>query len=189
MRFVSKYKKYTVVFQREIIEHFGTGESHEIKPFVACQFDLYGSMRPYEIEAARKQFINHGLPTEIDGVTTIDPLTRFSVFDSVACQDTYGFDDETREKVEQFLLSRAEYGTDYIEVEEPRLAAPWPTYNDFRGVRGLPTPQAIVKKVVEDGYPIEDVIAFERQNLDRQEVLDALEAATQLDPEEELIEA
>ena len=194
MRFVSKYRKYNITYQREIVEHFATGESHIIKPFITCQFDLYGSMLPHEIKAAREQFINRGLPTEVDYVTTIDPAYRFSVFDTVACQQQYGFDDATRQDMEQYLLSADAYGTDFIMVEAPKLAPPWPTYDSFRGVRGLPTAQAIVKRVREDGYAIDEVLAYERQNADRQDVVDALLAAQRGEPieeadDEELIEA
>ena len=142
MRFVAKYKKYNVIFQREIVEHYATGEQRTLQPYIDCQFDLYGSMLPHEIEAARAQFINYGLPVEVDGVTTVDPLYRFSVFDSVECQRLQGFDD--------------------------------------------------AKRVQEDGYEVAEVHAYERQNQNRQEVLDALEALLleePVDDEEELIEA
>jgi len=192
VRFVAKYKKYNVIFQREIVEHYATGEQRTLQPYIDCQFDLYGSMLPHEIEAAREQFINYGLPVEVDGVTTIDPLYRFSVFDSVECQRLQGFDDAKRVELEQFLLNRPECGVDYILVEAPRLAPPWPTYDSFRGVRGLPTAEAIAKRVQEDGYEVAEVHAYERQNQNRQEVLDALEALLLEEPageQEELIEA
>lgn len=176
MRFISKFKKYQINFQTDIIEHFATGESRELRPLLNCEFDLYGSMLPHEVEAARGQFMNFGLPTEVDGVTLIDPMVRWSVFDTVQFQEAKGLDDETRERLEQFLLGRHELGADYIMVPTPVLAPPWPTYDTFRGVRGLPTAEAIAKKVREDGYDVVDVLAYERQNANRQDVIDALEA-------------
>lgn len=190
MRFIAKYKRYQVIFQREIIEHFATGQEHEIQPALICEFDLYGSMRPHEITAARETFINYGLPTEVDMVTQIDPLTRFSVFDTELFQQQKRITDEKRIEMEQFLLSLPEYGTDFILVEEPKLAPPWPNYDSFRGVRGAPTPIAIARKVEEDGFDALEVVAYERQNANRQEVIDALEAigATPV-TDETLIEA
>lgn len=175
MRFVSKYKRYTVVFQREIVEHYATGQSRELQPYLGCAFDLYGSMTPHEVVVARTAFSNYGLPTEVDNVTLIDPLYRFSVFDTELFAKEHGLDDAKREEMEAFLLSRPEYGGDYIMVEEPRLAPPWPTYDDFRGVRGLPTAAAIAKKVSEDGFNVDDVIAYERQNANRSDVITELE--------------
>lgn len=176
MRFIAKYKRYVIVFQREIVEHFATGESHEIKPYLGCEFDLFGSMRPHEVEAARKQFSNYGLPTEVDGMTLIDPLYRFSVFDTELYAKEKNLDAAKQRELEEFLLGRHELGSDYILVEDPVLAPPWPTYDDFRGVRGLPTAAAIAKKVAEDGYPVDDVIAYERQNANRSDVITELEA-------------
>lgn len=176
MRFVAKYKRYNITFQNELVEHFATGESRELKSYIDCQFDLYGSMLPYEIDAARKTFVNNGLPTEVDGVTIIDPLYRFSVFDTEIFQRQRGVSDEVRERMEQFLLARPELGTDFIRVEEPRFAPPWPTYDDFRGVRGLPTAAAIAKKVHEDGYEPAQVILYEKQNANRADVIEELEA-------------
>lgn len=176
MRLVSKYGRYQINFQIDKIEHYATGESREIQPMLNCEFDLFGSMKPHEIAAARERFINYGLPTEVDGVTTIDPLYRFSVFDTLLFQQAKGISDEKREQLEAFLLGRPECGIDYILVEEPQLVAPWPTYGTFRGVRGLPTAQAIAKKVEEDGYDAVEVIAYERQNANRADVIEALEA-------------
>jgi hypothetical protein len=176
MRFVSKIRKYQICFQRDIIEHFATGESRVIQPLLNCEFDLFGSMRPYEIAAAREAFINRGLPLEADGITTIDPLYRFSVFDTEEFQKHHRLTDEKRVELEQFLLNNFAYGTYYIMVEEPRVPAPWPTYDTVRGVKGSPTALRIAEKVREDGFPVEDVIAYERQNQNRQDVIDALEA-------------
>lgn len=191
MRFISKYKRYVIWFQREKLEHYATGESRELQPGIVCEFDLYGSMTPWEIVAARETFTNYGLPTEVDMVTHIDALTRVSVFDSEICQQRQGFSDEKRLEMEAFLLGRPEYGVDFVMVEEPRLSAPWPTYDDFRGVRGLPTAQAIAKKVEEDGFAVADVVAYERQNANRTDVIDALESigAVPVASDEELVEA
>jgi hypothetical protein len=191
LRFVSKYKRYVVWFQREIVEHFATGQSREIQPGLVCEFDLYGSMFPHEITAAREHFTNYGLPVEVDMVTHIDPLTRFSIFDTQMYQARVNLTDEKREELEEFLLTRPEYGTDYIMVMEPRVPAPWPNYDSFRGVKGLATPYAIAKKVQEDGYEADLVIAYERQNANRLDVIAALEhvGAPVVEPDESLIEA
>lgn len=190
MRFVAKYKRYTVVFQREIVEHYATGQSRELQPYLGCEFDLYGSMTPHEVSVARDTFENYGLPTEVDNVTLIDPLYRFSVFDTVMFAKQKGLDDAKRLELEEFLLSRDEYGSDYVMVEELRLVPPWPTYDKFRGVRGLPTAQGIARKVEEDGYDALEVVAYERQNANRQDVIDALESLGAPAPaDEELIEA
>jgi len=47
--------------------------------------------------------------------------------------------------------------------------------------------ESIVAKVREDGYSPDDVLAYERQNLNRQEVLEALEELVRV-PEEDGVE-
>lgn len=191
MRFVAKYKRYTIVFQREIVEHYATGQSREIQPYLGCSFDLYGSMTQNEVEVARRTFENYGLPVEVDMITLIDPLVRFSVFDTDVFAAQHNLDADKKAELEGFLLSRDEYGSDYVMVEAVRLLAPWPTYDAFRGVRGLPTAQAIAKKVEEDGFDVDAAIAYERENANRTDVLDALEGLSAQVPatEEDLVEA
>jgi hypothetical protein len=190
LRFIAKYGRYQINFQTELVEHYATGESRELRPLLHCEFDRHSSMKQHEVKVARETFVNQGLPTEVDGMTSIDPLLRFSVFDTEVFQVQHNLDDTRREELEQFLLNAPDYGIDFIMVEDPKLAPPWPTYDDFRGVRGLPTPQAIAKKVEEDGYLVDDVIAYERQNANRLDVIDALESiGAPPTPDETLVEA
>ena len=58
------------------------------------------------------------------------------------------------------------------------VAAPWPAYNEFRG-----SVQELAEKVVSDGHHLPQVIAYEKQNLNRANVVEALEEAlaTQVD--------
>lgn len=196
-RYVSKYKKYSICYQRDIIEHYATGESRVLKPLLNCQFDLYGSMYPWEMEAARGRFINTGTMLEMDNVTTVDPAYRFSVFDSERFARENGLPPEELEKLDLWLQNKdplrsnfAE-GHDYIFVEAPVLAPPWPKYDDLRGVRGAPTAQRIAERVIEDGYDVADVIAYERQKANRADVIDALEAllTAEVVEDEELVSA
>lgn len=196
-RYVAKYKRYSICYQRDIVEHYATGESRVLKPLLNCEFDLYGSMLPHEMEAARGRFINTGTMLEMDTVTTVDVAYRFSVFDSVAFAREKGLDDAELAKLDLWLQNkdpqRANHaeGHDYIYVEAPVLAPPWPAYDTFRGVRGAPTGPRIAERVQEDGYDPAVVLEYERANANRQEVIDALEALLAPAPvdDEELVSA
>ena len=62
-------------------------------------------------------------------------------------------------------------------VERPQLPAPWPAYDKLvaQGARTVEkVAQKIAEKVIEDGYDPALVVAYERENLNRPEVLDAL---------------
>ncbi len=175
MRFISKYAGYSICYQTDIVNHFGDGNSQIVRPLLDCKFSV-GSMNSWEMDAARKTFLNFGLGTYEDHVTQEDPAGRFSVFDTGLFQQQHNLTNEQRVSIEEFLLGRWECGNHYIHVEKPRIAAPWPTYDNYRGVKGSPTAERIAEKVREDGYDIDAVIAYERENQGRVEVLDALEA-------------
>lgn len=191
MRFISKIRKYQICWKKDITAHFATGESSEIQAMRNCEFDLWGSLNQWEVEAANDRFINTGLNLELDGHTTIDAMDRYSVFDTNRAQEEWDLTDEERLELEDFLQSeqktRGGYGTYFIRVDAPALAPPWPTYDSFRGVRGAPTGARIAERVLEDGYDVERVLAYERANANRFDVIEALEAIGTEPVEDELI--
>jgi hypothetical protein len=123
-----------------------------------------------------------------------DPYTRVAAFDSLAAQEVNGWSDEDREYVESVLLKAC--GVDFVCVDQPKLKPPWPAYDKLVAV-GKRTKQMVAEKIVErvaeDGYDAGAVLAYERQELNRPEVVEALEAveATGAAPEsvEEIIAA
>lgn len=176
MRFISKIRKYQIGFKADVTNHFATGESQVIQPLWNCEFDPFRSLNPWEVEAANARFVNTGLMLELDGHTTIDAMDRYSVFDTHDAQKHWGLTDAQRVELEEHLQNNLSHGVYYIRVDAPVLAPPWPTYDSFRGVKGTPTAQRIAEKVLEDGYDVGVVLAYERQGANRTEVLDALEA-------------
>lgn len=194
MRFVSKYSDYSICYQRDITEHFATGESREIQPLLNCQFKSNFNLEPWELEAATASFVNRGTNVERDFVTPTSLAARYSIFDTVQFQYDHDMTDEKREDMELFLLNEKPrqpahaFGTDYIMVEAPKVPAPWPTYDDFKGVKGMPTADRIAARVVEDGYDVQQVLLYERLNQNRANVIEALEtigleAVEAIDPE------
>lgn len=189
MRFVSKYKRYQINFQREVVQHFGTGESQEIQPLLNCEFDRYGSMHQWEIEAALKHWkINNadgfsGMPTEADEVTLVSPIPRLSVFDTDLFAASKGLDEEKKQKLEEFLLSRPEHGIDYILIEAPALVAPWPNYDKVKGDRAGSVAEKIARTVAENGFDVAYVVAYERSKKNRDDVIAAVEALAAVDDE------
>ena len=177
MRFISKYDNYSICYQRDVINYFGDGNSQEVKPLLNCQFRVAG-LNPWEMEAARAQFINRGLGTYEDHVTPEDPAGRFSVFDTVSFQGEHSLDDGTREKIENWLLNeRWECGTHYIHVEAPKLTAPWPNYDD------LPA-ENIAALAINIGC-LPEALAYEKANLNRPEVIAEIEECMAPDPSDD----
>jgi hypothetical protein len=142
-----------------------------------------------EEKAGRLKF--NGTP--IDGQTREpkDPAERCSSFntDSIA-------DPALRRDVEQALLNAPDFGASYWHFEKPIVEAPWPAYDRLvAGGRGRTTEmvaEKIAETVVEIGADPAKVADYERSNLNRQAVIDAIEALISSqapDPAEALVEA
>lgn len=189
MRFVSKSSGYSICYKRDKTMHFATGESQEIQALWNCQFSPVG-IRSHEIAQARRQLQNYGMPVEEDRVTPVDPAYRYGIFDTREFQEQHaeeGFDDNERLLLEAFLIKKQdEY---YRLVEEIKVPIPWPNYDSFRGVKGTPTALRIAERVLEDGYDVAGVIAYERENANRPDVITELEALMVAPEVEILIEA
>lgn len=85
----------------------------------------------------------------------------------------------TEEEQEAIISRLEEVVHAVLPVEPPRLSAPWPAYDKLvpQGKRTIDMVAAkIVEKVEEDGYNPVDVLEYEKQNLNRVEVVVALEA-------------
>lgn len=129
------------------------------------------------------------------------PLSyRTGVFDSHQAQKDYGWSDEDRRLVEEFL--DANQGSNFVRAEPPRLAAPWPAIEKVT-VQGRRTLEVVadqlVKTASEIGVPVEDVAAYVRQEQGRVNGWDdrlvallvekAARAAAVEEPSEDLVEA
>lgn len=98
-----------------------------------------------------------------------DPYRRCGFFDSHHAQRVNDWTDEDRELVEETLASLPENGVDFLIVEAPKVAAPWPKYDSARSVG------SIVSTVEQIGVDPQVVIDYERQNRDRAEVVEAMQ--------------
>jgi len=183
LRFISKYAAYTIGFQTEFVEYLqdGRGGTREntVRPMLDCKFSNHLSLTPWEMEAA-KTFRFYGGVVEADEVTPVTPLRLVSVFDTDVFASQNQLDDETKEKLESHLLNRPEHGIDYMRVVAPKIAAPWPAYDDIRSGGAKTTAEKVLEQVIALGFDrdrerLEQIIAYERQNLNRGEIVIALE--------------
>lgn len=183
MRFVSHIKKFGV----QCIEYrsrAGAFGEEVLRPGFTAQFVL-NDITDDEVKFAISVFGGqmNGVTYEQDEVTPVPILTRLSTFDTDAHdeefekmdRDTwndrtkdYGLEPgSTKRTVEEKLI--ASQNGDMRMIEEVKVAAPWPTYNDYRG-----SVDDLALKCLEDGYDLTEVARYEMQNLNRKDVLDAL---------------
>lgn len=167
MIFVSRYGNPSYGVRDEISEQYSTGK-RIIQRGLEAQFTRH-AIPDYVKEIGVKQLHHHGqLEDRIDG-GKMSPESRISWFDSVATQKHLRWTDEEREEVEQSLLQSDRYGLDYIKVDEPKRPAPWAGYDR------LDSAEKIAELTLATGSAVADVIAYERENENREEVLAALE--------------
>jgi hypothetical protein len=117
----------------------------------------------------------------------IAPERWFGYYNSKDAQRQHSW---TEDEHDQIVGRLVELG--YVQVEPIKLDAPWPAYDKLvvHGQRKIEHVAAkIAEKVLEDGYDVAAVVAYEQQNLNRPEVLAALSALSEEEEPEPLIAA
>lgn len=168
-RFVARYAAYSHGVREEIAEQFARGTRVIQKPLEA-KFDPRG-LTEFEKEKAQAELQFHGLPKDKETDSNVSPVSRMSLFDSEEAQKQNRWTDEEHDLVVNTLRESDRLGLDYIEVDSPKRPAPWASYDK------LTDPEQIAELAVATGAPIADVLAYERENENRDDVIEALEEA------------
>jgi hypothetical protein len=170
MRFISKYGRFAVQIRPLITENFANGATRVVQNAVVASFEPF-KLSPIEHEMAVAHWTFNGTMQEADEVTIYPPDYRIGVYDSLEHQALAGFGDDVREEIEAKLIENAELYDNMIVVRS-LVPAPWPRYDEFRG-----TPQALGRKLVEDGHDLDSVLAYEREHQNRPKVIEEIERA------------
>ena len=191
MRFISPNPELTVCLLSPIEKPDPYREGRQIieKPGYIAQFRT-GDFTKAEKDFAVKKFKFAGLPLHEDALTPVEPDFRIATYDTSLINweplaKEYQMEpDEMKELIEQKLQDSVYHGTSFVRFDAPRLQPPWRGYDNARSVK------RIVELVQETGSDVEDVIAYERENKNRPEVIEALEALLQpSEPEATVITA
>ena len=106
-----------------------------------------------------------------------DPfLTRIGWWDSVVAQADHGWSDEDRVFVEERILQVGD--PNVLVITEVQLPAPYDKYDQHRKTQGKRTLDHVIADITATyelaGFDVEDAVAYEKQNLADQRVIDAL---------------
>jgi len=174
-RFVSRFGKYRHGARRGRYMVLADGQRQEL------QAELYAIFQPgrnilteQEIQFGIKSMVHKGLPFDRDNEEIFSPRSRISGFDSLQAQDQYDWSDEEREIVETALRKSPHFGADHLELIPAPVAAPWQTY-DVDGV------ETIILVAKATGM-VDESLAYERENANRLEVIEALTAEPETEP-------
>jgi len=204
MRFAAKYRRYKVTAREHVKMTLANGKENIIQNGVVCAFSHGGPFQAWEREQALGKFKFRGTTQERDEATPVDPSGRLALFDT----DTVGLVKQweawdvsenqpkgtIKREVEEFLLSYPANGIDYMQLIPIPLTAPWPTYDELT-IHGQRKAAHVAERNVEiaqaTGIPLEDVIAYEKENRNNELIVATYEEAlaAMADPEEELVEA
>ena len=168
--------------------HHANGRFLRHHPPTVLEFrPLLGAASDWIRDEALKAFGKTLTTGLADGV---DPASRISMYDTDMEAKVRGWDDEKKQVVEEVLDRTSGYV--HVRLEIPKTPRPWPGYDDIKGVKGNTAAAQIVQLVKDTGSNVHDTIKYERENANRQSVVEALEellAAPGEPAEEELVSA
>lgn len=189
MRFISPIAAYRVIVKHQDIEILASGQPRVLKDGFTVEFKE-GDLTDFERDLARKSLTFKHNYINLDG-SPYDPVPHASSYDTAQIEDPV-----TRKEVEDFLVNHPFCGQshEYILVEKPQLPAPWPNYDELV-IHGRRTAKHVADQNIATaqatGTSLDTLIAYERDNQNRPEVIAAYEEANAPVevPEDELVEA
>lgn len=177
MRFVSHIRGFGVQIKAPKVRFSNYGDRIVDEDGYIAQFSP--DITHADIEWAQREFeekgFMHGRTLMLDEVTLTPIINRLSVYDTDEAAAAENWTPEFKQEVEEFLLARSDNHPDYRRVEIESVPPPWPTYMNYRGT----VPQ-LIEKLIEDGYSLEHALLFEQRTGKRENVIEALVEALNL---------
>lgn len=177
-RYLSKYssfKKTVKKGEQTLIQGAHGPVLHELSAPHIALFQKMG-VTPWERDYAIAHFGFKGIA---EGE---DPLNRMSSYDTDEEAVRLGWGDEQKAAVEK-LLDLGQHTGDYVRIERPRLPAPWPNYDELLP-QGRRSAEMVASQIAETvkalGLNVDTVLAYERENRNRADVLEALQPEPEL---------
>ena len=168
LRFVSDAAQYTFQAippdEQILADVHGHNKLQVVDRGVNCQFE-HGLLMQWEWERGLAAFGLRGVAEHED------TRWRFSAYDTDIEALRHGWDTKKKKLVEDSLLRYQ--GNGHIHVEKPRLEPPWKGYPKIKGKTAAAEISRIVRETEFDPHY---VMNYERENEDRKDVLEAVNA-------------
>lgn len=166
-RFVSKYGNYSVGIQGLKAEHYGTGESTILKRRLDAQFHNR-LVTEDDFVIALQSFTFEGLPENLETNSDLSPRFRVSTWDSEWCKENESWSQDEVDLAIEVLRKDPGFGREHVEVSPVLAKSPFPAYDELSVEEIL----QIVKLTKVDP---ESVVAYERENANREDLISRLE--------------
>jgi hypothetical protein len=170
-RFVSIYTKFSHGVRDAEVEHYATGKQKVLVDALEAQFGPNG-VTEEDHEQAVKSLHFPGLPEDRETEGLVDPRSRLGVWDSEAAQKAFRWTDSDTDLVLKELRESdqniANGGNVFLEIEVAKMPAPWSSYDRLEDAN------RIAELAIETETDLLEVIAYEKENRNRPEVISAL---------------
>lgn len=159
----SSFKKTVIKGEQTLIQGPAGPQVSVLRDAEIAMFEQ-GNVTPWEVERAVEVWGN-SFRGVADGE---EPVKRISAYDTDLAAERGAWSKETKAQVEKLL--DAQQGQDYMRVDLPRHSVPWPTYDE------IDSAEQIALITAASGHNVDEVLAYERENMNRPEVIAELEA-------------
>jgi adenosine/AMP kinase len=169
-RFVSSHRNYSHGVRNHVASHLGV-DGKMVPEQTELQAQFTPDLRTDEdtaVAMAHLQF--RGLPIFENG-QEVGPFYRISVFDSEIAKLQNDWTDEDEALVVETLRTSGPIGSMYVEVVAAKADKPWNGYDEIKDA------DRVVELALAIDADLQKVVQYERENLNRPEVLAALDAA------------
>jgi hypothetical protein len=169
-RFVSPHRNFSLGIRDGKPAHLGPdGKMVPEQPELHAQFNP-DWRTDIDLALAKSTFTFRGLAIYENG-QEVNPAYRISVYDSELAKLRDGLSDEDEALIVEKLRNSGPIGQMYVEVIPAAASKPWNGYDDLKDA------DRIVELALAINADLERVVQYERENLNRPAVVDALKAA------------
>jgi hypothetical protein len=167
-RFVARYGNYSVGVQSSSEERLGhDGKMVPARRRLDANFQNR-LVSDDDVAVAVATFSFRGLPEDTDTNEHISPTYRLSVWDSEEARRYEGLSDDEVDLIIDALRKDVGYGQDHVEMTAPASVVPFPNYDDLSA-------DEILQLLKLTGIDVGSVVAYERENQNRESLLRRLE--------------
>jgi hypothetical protein len=153
---------------RKVHYHPVNGEIVKVDEALSVQFKHAGSVPPYAREAVQR-LANWGVGLGHNE----DPFSRCGAVDTEVEKVAQGWSDDEHSFVCEALRNSQSSGIEFVIVEAPPIAKPFPKYDDIVGEQAA---EQIAFYADELGIDPGQIKLYEQENLDREDVIARMDA-------------
>lgn len=176
MYLISRSTGLTMPLRDTKTEYAPNGAIVKVNPALSVQF-AYGGGAPDWARDAVSQLPGWGTGLGHEE----DPFTRLGVLDTDEEAKRQNWNAEEKAFVEEALFKAPANGIEYVICSAPKTKRPWDKYDEFTGDEAV---AKILYTVDLIGADPNLVLRYEKENLDRADVVEALEDLVSKDAED-----